>query len=126
MDVGADGTIAVTYYDFRANTPDPPLLTDYFVVHCHPVSPTACLDPANWVDERRLTNVSFDMRQAPFAGGFFTGDYAAWRTPAPCSRRSSRSRTQAIRRACSSDAPAELDADRAGPPAAPARRAAGS
>ena len=76
VDVGADGTVAVTYYDFRANTPDPPLLTDYFVVHCHPVSPTACLDPANWVDERRLTNVSFDMRQAPFAGGFFTGDYA--------------------------------------------------
>ena len=27
------------------------------------------------MDERRLTDVSFDMRQAPFAGGFFTGDY---------------------------------------------------
>ena len=64
VDVGADGTVAVTYYDFRANTPDPPLLTDYFVVHCHPVSPTACLDPANWVDERRLTNVSFDEASA--------------------------------------------------------------
>ena len=75
VDVGADGTIAVTYYDFRNNTAAPPLLTDYFVVHCHPVSPTACLNPANWVDERRLTDASFDMRQAPFAGGFFTGDY---------------------------------------------------
>ena len=74
MDVGADVTVAVTYYDFRGNTPAP-LLTDYFVVHAIRVSPTACLDPANWVDERRLTNVSFDMRQAPFAGGFFTGDY---------------------------------------------------
>ena len=27
------------------------------------------------MDERRLTDVSFDMRQAPNAGGFFTGDY---------------------------------------------------
>jgi len=75
VDVGADGTVAVTYYDFRNNTAAPPLPTDYFVVHCHPVSPTACLDAANWVDERRLTDVSFDMRQAPNAGGFFTGDY---------------------------------------------------
>jgi hypothetical protein len=75
VDVASDGTIAVTYYDFRNNTAAPPLLTDYFVVHCHPVSPTACLNPANWVDERRLTDASFDMRQAPFAGGFFTGDY---------------------------------------------------
>ena len=75
VDVSADGTVAVTYYDFRFNTSATPLLTDYFVVHCHPTSPTACLDPANWVDEQRLTNVSFDMRLAPFAGGFFTGDY---------------------------------------------------
>ena len=75
VDVSADGTVAVTYYDLRNNTAAPPLLTDYFVVHCHPTSPTACLNPANWVDEQRLTNVSFDMRQAPDAGGFFTGDY---------------------------------------------------
>ena len=73
MDVSADGTIAVTYYDFRNNTAAPPLLTDYFVVHCHPTSPTACLNPANWTERQRLTNASFDMRQAPFAGGFFTG-----------------------------------------------------
>ena len=75
VDVSANGTVAVTYYDFRNNTVATPLLTDYLVVHCHPTSPTACLNPANWVDERRLTDVSFDMRQAPFAGGFFTGDY---------------------------------------------------
>jgi hypothetical protein len=75
VDVASDGTIAVTYYDFRNNTSATPLLTDYFVVHCHPTTPTACADPANWVDERRLTDTSFDMRQAPDAGGFFTGDY---------------------------------------------------
>ena len=48
-----------------------PLLTDYWVVHCH----TACNNAANWGDEVQLTDESFDMRQAPFAGGFFTGDY---------------------------------------------------
>jgi hypothetical protein len=73
--VADDGTIAVTYYDFRNNTSAAPLFTDYFAVHCHPTSPTACANQANWGDEVRLTEVSFDMRQAPFAGGFFTGDY---------------------------------------------------
>ncbi|MGH3017356.1 MAG: sialidase family protein [Gaiellaceae bacterium] len=71
VDVAADGTVAVTYYDFRNNTNAVPLPTDYFVVHCH----TACNNAANWGDEVQLTDESFDMRQAPFAGGFFTGDY---------------------------------------------------
>ena len=80
VDVSADGTVSVTYYDFRNNTSTAPLLTDYFVVHCHPTSPTSCLSETNWKDDqpgddRRLTDASFDMRQAPFAGGFFTGDY---------------------------------------------------
>jgi hypothetical protein len=73
--VADDGTIAVTYYDFRDNTAAAPLLTDYFVVHCHPTTPTACADRANWGNEVRLTDTSFDMRRAPLAGGFFTGDY---------------------------------------------------
>jgi hypothetical protein len=73
--VADDGTIGVTYYDFRNNTPSEPLLTDYFVVHCHPTTPTACTNPASWGDEAPLTDNSFDMRQAPFARGFFTGDY---------------------------------------------------
>jgi hypothetical protein len=75
VDVSSDGTVAVTYYDFRNNTAAVPLLTDYFIVHCHPTSPTACADPANWVNELKVTDTSFDMRQAPDAGGFFTGDY---------------------------------------------------
>lgn len=74
--VAADGTIGVTYYDFRNNTPDPETLpTDYFLVHCHPATPTSCADPANWAEEIQLTDTSFDMRLAPFANGFFTGDY---------------------------------------------------
>jgi hypothetical protein len=76
VDVADDGTISATYYDFRNNDSDAPLLTDYFVVHCHPTTPTACTDPANWVNEIQLTNTSFDMLQAPLTStGFFTGDY---------------------------------------------------
>jgi hypothetical protein len=76
VDVAADGTIAVTYYDFRNNDEDPELLTDYFAVHCHPTTPTACTNPANWGEEDRLTDEPFDMRQAPLTTtGFFTGDY---------------------------------------------------
>jgi hypothetical protein len=73
--VAADGTVAVTYYDFRNNDSATDLKTDYFIVHCHPIAPTGCTSPGDWGDEIRLSDVSFDMRQAPFAGGFFTGDY---------------------------------------------------
>ena len=76
VDVADDGTIAATYYDFRNNTAAADLRTDYFVVHCHPTTPSACTNPANWVNEIRLTDTSFDMRQAPLTTtGFFTGDY---------------------------------------------------
>jgi hypothetical protein len=73
VDVAADGTIAVTYYDFRNNDSGADLKTDYFVIHCHPSA--GCTNPANWGNEIRLTNTSFDMRQAPLAAGFFVGDY---------------------------------------------------
>jgi hypothetical protein len=69
VDVSANGTVAVTYYDFRNNTPDPATLpTDYFIVHSHDHGVT-------FGDELRLTPTSFDMREAPDAGGFFVGDY---------------------------------------------------
>jgi hypothetical protein len=73
--VAEDGTVTVTYYDFRNNTPDPMTLpTDAFAIHCHAASED-CSDPASWGDELQLTDASFDMRQAPFANGFFVGDY---------------------------------------------------
>jgi hypothetical protein len=73
--VADNGTISVTYNDFRNNDSATPLWTDYFAIHCHPTTTTACTSSANWNSELRLTNASFDMRQAPDAGGFFTGDY---------------------------------------------------
>ena len=36
---------------------------------------TDCRRPASWGLELRLTNQSFDMLDAPVAGGHFLGDY---------------------------------------------------
>jgi hypothetical protein len=71
-----DGTIGVRYSDFRNNPPDVATLgTDEFIVHCHPTTPTACANEANWGSEVRTTDVTYNMRQAPFARGWFIGDY---------------------------------------------------
>jgi hypothetical protein len=72
--VDADGTVTVTYYDFRHNTPDPATLdTDYFAVSCESTSEN-CASPGSW-EEERITQTSFDIRKAPFARGYFLGDY---------------------------------------------------
>jgi hypothetical protein len=76
-----DGTIGVRYSDFRNNPPDLAMLgTDEFLIHCHPTTPTTCTDPANWGDEVRQTDASYNMRQAPFANGWFVGDYVGMDT----------------------------------------------
>jgi hypothetical protein len=68
IEVLADGTIAVTHYDLRNNTPDPATLpTDYWFLHSHD-------DGATW-DETRVTPASFDGELAPIARGYFLGDY---------------------------------------------------
>jgi hypothetical protein len=73
--VADDGTVGVSYYDFRNNTPSPAdLLTDHWVAHCHATSEN-CADPASWNEETRATTTSFDLRPAPFARGYFLGDY---------------------------------------------------
>jgi hypothetical protein len=71
--VAADGTVAVTYYDFRNNTLELGLPTDYWMVHAHPDS--GLTNPSSWGDELRLTDTSFDMENAPVADGYFVGDY---------------------------------------------------
>jgi len=65
-----DGTLSVTYYDFR-NDDSTGELADYFAVVCS----GGCSDPANWKNEVRLTDTSFDYLNAPDAGGLFLGDY---------------------------------------------------
>jgi Neuraminidase (sialidase) len=67
VDVLPDGTVAVTYYDIRNNTPAPGLATDYFVAVSHDGG-------ATW-QESQITPASFDDTTAPVARGYFLGDY---------------------------------------------------
>jgi hypothetical protein len=66
VEVTADGTVAVMYYDFRNNTPAPGLPTDVWLTHSHDGG-------ATW-SEQHVTG-PFDMKAAPIARGFFLGDY---------------------------------------------------
>jgi hypothetical protein len=69
VDAASDGTVAVTYYDFRNNTPDPSTLpTDAFAVFSHDGGQT-------FGGEVRLTKHSFDIDLAPRASRPFLGDY---------------------------------------------------
>ncbi len=85
--VAADGTVAVTYYDFRNNDPTSGKLeTDYFAVFYQP-GVGRITDPNAWGPELRLTDESFDMHLAPEVeggqlspSGFFLGDYTGLTT----------------------------------------------
>lgn len=71
VEVAVDGTVGVTYYDFRNNTPDPEMLpTDYLIVNSHDHG-------ATWGDEARITRSSFDLNSAPIFAGthLFIGHY---------------------------------------------------
>lgn len=71
--VAANGTIGVLYYDFRSDVlGDAELTTDVWLLTANP-------DGSN-VQEERLTNTSFDMRQMVIAGGYFPGDYVGLET----------------------------------------------
>jgi hypothetical protein len=68
--VNDDGSLSVNYYDFR-NDDDVGEFADFFAAQCA----SNCSNPSNWGDEVRLTEASFDYRNAPFAHGLFLGDY---------------------------------------------------
>lgn len=64
--VRQDGSIGVTYYDFRSNTPDTAtLFTDAWL--------TRSRDGLSWRESR--VAAPFDLDKAPNAGGLFLGDY---------------------------------------------------
>jgi hypothetical protein len=66
VQVGADGTVAVTYYDLSSNTPDPStLLADHWIARS--------ADGLTWRWDR--VSPPFDLAIAPNAGGLFLGDY---------------------------------------------------
>ncbi len=72
---GDGEAVVVTYYDFRndANTPAGFEGADYFAVICNTTND--CSQAANWGAEQRLTTTSFNILEAPVAGGHFLGDY---------------------------------------------------
>jgi hypothetical protein len=71
VDVASDGTVAVTYYDFRYNTPDPGVPTDFWMIRCQAGSD--CTHPLIWVE----THVagSFDFERAPVVSRATLGSY---------------------------------------------------
>ncbi len=74
--VADDGTVGVSYYDFRNNTPAAGCLTDYWLAYWRPSS-GPINQAANW-NEVRLTDTSFDLEQAApdfFGACYLLGDY---------------------------------------------------
>jgi hypothetical protein len=66
--VDDQGNIGVTYYDLRNDNPATHAVeTDLWFVRSS--------DGGQTWSEERVTPASFDMRTAPFAGGYFLGDY---------------------------------------------------
>ncbi|HEX2069214.1 MAG TPA: sialidase family protein [Actinomycetota bacterium] len=72
LDVSSDGTIGVSYYDFRQNTDAGGVSTDHWLVRC-PARTVSCMERANWSE----THVAgpFDIEIAPKSMGLFLGDY---------------------------------------------------
>ena len=55
--------------------------TDYFATFCD--TTTDCSKSANWGNEQRLTTSSFNILDAPVAGGHFLGDYMGLASSGP-------------------------------------------
>lgn len=72
VDVSGTGAVAVTYYDFRKDTPGPGAATDYWAVTCQ--AGAACARNSSLWREQHVAG-SFDVTLAPNAGGYFLGDY---------------------------------------------------
>ncbi len=72
--VDAGHRIGVSYFDFRRNALGGSADTDAWLVRCS----AACVDPSSW-SETHVAG-SFDLHQAPNAGGEFLGDYMGMTT----------------------------------------------
>jgi hypothetical protein len=74
--VADDGTIGVSHYDFRSNDPSPGLPTDRWLVRCQPSATRPATDPANWRNEIRLTDTSFNLEACgTINANFRPGEY---------------------------------------------------
>jgi hypothetical protein len=67
----ADGTVGVSYFDLRNNTPtQPSILANHWLATCHQNCGAA---NASW--QEVSVAGPFDLQRAPYAKGFFVGDY---------------------------------------------------
>ncbi|MDJ0951173.1 MAG: sialidase family protein [Alphaproteobacteria bacterium] len=74
VEVTRSGAVAITYYDFRNDEDGTRELADHFMIICE--DDDDCDDPDEFEEEIRLTNESFDYREAAqTGGGLFLGDY---------------------------------------------------
>jgi hypothetical protein len=71
--VAANGTLGVSYYDFRNATTARPSYTRTWFDTCS----SGCASPTSWSEIQLDTAGGFDMNTAPDAGGYFVGDYAS-------------------------------------------------
>ncbi len=82
--VAGDGTVVVSYYDFRNDIPGEVFdNTDFWAISCNTLtSPDNCLSNADWTaNEQRLTNKSFNFNNAPLTtSGRFVGDYMSMKS----------------------------------------------
>jgi hypothetical protein len=69
--VAGDGTIGVSYYAANPTTAE----TVLSMVTCQPSSLTDCSKAASWSGSQVQVAGPFNMLTAPFAEGFFVGDY---------------------------------------------------
>lgn len=78
--VAGDGTLAVSYTDFRNDTGQAGEWADVWAVFCTPSTSANCASAAAWGRELRLTPASFNYANAPSAGTgynlYFLGDYS--------------------------------------------------
>jgi len=76
VEVASDGTVVVSYYDFRNDTDadNGVEATDAWAIFCR-AGVSDCTKVGSWQNEVRLTERSFNMLDAPVAGGHFVGDY---------------------------------------------------
>jgi hypothetical protein len=72
--VNSQHVVGVSYYDFRNNEPGGSADTDVWLVRCG----GTCTNAGNWSETH--VDGSFDLHQAPNAGGEFVGDYEGMTT----------------------------------------------
>ncbi len=78
VEVGKNGQVFVSYYDFRNDTDAPGLeLADRWSISCSPKK-SDCTQKAAWGNEQRLSTKSFNFADAPVARGHFLGDYQGY------------------------------------------------